>query len=362
MIYDLACVEARAGHADEAFAALEPLTSAGLALDPVADADLASLRADPRWTAFLARFKASRAPLRPEGTELEVPAKLGLVEDLAPEPRTGTVFVSSVRTGEVWRRLDGTWRRWARPGPPGYGAFALGVDPVRRVLHVTVAAVPHAEGFQKSDEGRSALVTFRLDDGRELARHVPPGEGHHLLGDLTVGPDGTVLVSDALAGAVYRLAPGGHSLEPLVPPHTLINPQTPALAEDGRTLFVPDWMLGLFSVPASGGTPQPVLGPPDLVTGGIDGLVTVPGGLLAVQNGIVRPRLVRLWLSADGRKVTRWAVLARGPEIGEPTHVVAWKGAALALLDSGWGRFTDEGTLRPDAPAARPRLLQLDLP
>jgi hypothetical protein len=97
---------------------------------------------------------------------------------VAEEPPDRRVFVSSVRTGEVWRHASGGWRPWVRPAPAGSGAFALGVDAGRRVLHVSVGVVPQTEGYRNADEGRSALVTIRLDDG---ARSSPaasrPGEG-----------------------------------------------------------------------------------------------------------------------------------------------------------------------------------------
>jgi hypothetical protein len=359
--YDLACIEARAGRVDPAFAALTPLASAGLAVDPAEDPDLKPLQGDARWAPLIARFAVGRGPVRTGKYMRPIPPELGLVEDLAEDPRTGAVFVSSVRTGEVWRGVGGAWRAWAHPAAAGSGAFALGLDAQRRLLHVGVGAVPQAEGFQKVDQGRSALVTYRLDDGAEIARRTPPGDGPHLLGDMTITPDGTVLVSDALAGTLYRLAPGRGALESLVPAHAFASPQTPALAPDGTTLLVPDWTLGLFALPLGGGVPQPVAGPDDLVTGGIDGLLAVPGGLVAVQNGIVQPRVIRLWLAPDGRRVTRWTVLARGPELGDPTHVALSRGGALALVDSGWGRFTDDGVLRPAAPPARPALLPLDL-
>jgi hypothetical protein len=359
--YDLACVEARAGNMDRAFAVLGPIAGSGLAVDPAADSDLKPLQADPRWAQLLSRFAAARAPVSAKGAAVEIPAEIGLVEDVAEDARTGAVFVSSVRTGEIWRRAAGKWQAWARPGPPGAGAFALAVDPARGVLHVTVAGVPQTEGFRQTDEGRTALVTYRLADATELARREPPGEGPHLLGDMVIAPDETVLVSDALAGTVYRLRSGGKALEAIVPDHTFASPQTPALAADGKTLFVPDWTLGLFRLPIAGGAPEPVAGPPDLISGGIDGLLAVPGGLVAAQNGIVEPRLVRLWLAPDGRRVTRWAVLAQGPTLGDPTHVVARPGGVLAVAESGWGRFTGDGKLKPDAPPARLRLLQLDL-
>jgi len=359
--YDLACVEARAGRLDLAFAALETVAAAGLAVDPAADTDLTSLRGDPRWAPLLARFAASRATVSPRASSLQVPAAVGLVEDVAEDPRTGAVFISSVRTGEVWRKASGAWRSWARPAPAGSGAFALGLDTARRVLHVSVGVVPQTEGYRKVDEGRSALVTYRLDDGRELARLEPPGEGPHLLGDMTVTPDGTVLISDTLAGTVFRLRGGASSLDPLVPSHVFANPQTPALSPDGKSVLVPDWTLGLFATPLTGGPPEPVAAPADLVTAGIDGLLAVPDGLLAVQNGIVAPRMVRLWLTKDGGRITRWTVLARGPALADPTHVARGRGGVLAVATSGWARFTDDGAPRPGAPPASPGLMRLDL-
>ncbi|HET9155174.1 MAG TPA: hypothetical protein VFN91_00825, partial [Myxococcaceae bacterium] len=110
-----------------------------------------------------------------------------------------------------------------------------------------------------------------------------------------------------------------------------------------------------------GGTPEPVRGPEELVTAGIDGLVSIEGGVLAVQNGIVVPRLVRLWLEPGGRRITRWTVLARGPELADPTHVVVGRRGPLVIADSGWARFTDEGALKPKAPAPRLRIFRLDL-
>ena len=360
--YNLACVEARAGRSEAAFAALGRAVDSGMAQDFRPDSDLASLKGDRRWSALEARQEAQRRPVM-EGTPgLALPAELEIAEDLALDPRTGAVFVSSPRTGEVRRWNGKTWQSWAHPGPEGTGALALGLDPKRRVLQVTTAAMPQVRGAVAGKAVPSELVTLALDDGRVLGRVAPPGpELRHVLGDLTLGADGTVYVSDGLAGAVYRLAPGGSALEPLVPPGTLGSPQTPVLSAGGDRLYVPDYTLGLFVVPTRGGTPVPVSGPPDLMTAGTDGMVAVPGGMVAVQNGIVVPRIVRLWLSADGTRIERWKVLARGPDIGDPTHAALRRSEVVALVDSGWGRFTDDGKIRPDVPASHPRLVRFAL-
>ncbi len=79
------------------------------------------------------RASRPRAPRSAsEAGSSTVPSELGLVEDLAQDPATGAVFVSSVRTGEVWRERDGRWSAWAHPAPVGSGAFALGLDPRRQ--------------------------------------------------------------------------------------------------------------------------------------------------------------------------------------------------------------------------------------
>ena len=97
------------------------------------------------------------------------------------------------------------------------------------------------------------------------------------------------------------------------------------------------------------------------MTAGIDGMVAVPAGWWRCRHGIVVPRVVRLWLSADGTRIDRWKVLARGPDIGDPTHAAVRRSDVLVLVDSGWGRFTEDGKVRPDVPPSRPRLLRFSL-
>ncbi|MGZ6139231.1 MAG: hypothetical protein ACXWLA_01095, partial [Myxococcaceae bacterium] len=119
--YDLGCLEARARHLDRAFEVLQAVSAAGLPNDWAADHDLDALHADPRWTPLLARVEAARAPVAIGGRQTSVPPELGLVEDLAQDPATGAVFVSSVRTGEVWRERGGRWSAWTHPAPVGSG-------------------------------------------------------------------------------------------------------------------------------------------------------------------------------------------------------------------------------------------------
>ena len=66
-----------------------------------------------------------------------------------------------------------------------------------------------AQGKKHPDRVLDAIdATGLRTDGRLLARYSPPEAAQRSLGDMTVGPDGTVYVSDSLAGDIWRLRPG----------------------------------------------------------------------------------------------------------------------------------------------------------
>ena len=85
-----------------------------------------------------------------------------------------------------------------------WGLFGLAVDVPRRRLWATTAATAEVPGLAEQDRGRTALLCYDLDLGVLLRRtELDAGPGAHVLGDLTVGPDGTVYVTDSVGGGVY---------------------------------------------------------------------------------------------------------------------------------------------------------------
>jgi hypothetical protein len=92
-------------------------------------------------------------------------------------------------------------------------------------------------------------------------------------------------------------------------------------------------------------------------------LVLLPA-LLDADGGVSGPVSGRPSAYVEARRAfvrPRWKVLARGPELADPTHVTARRGGVLAVADSGWARVTDDGAVKPGAGPARPRLFRLDL-
>ena len=201
-----------------------------------------------------------------------------------------------------------------------------------------------------------------LASGRLLARYdapAAPGEAGRAFGDLTVGPDGTVYVSDSIAGEIWRLAPGATSLDRLVAPGALGSPQGLVVTADGQRLIVADYSSGLHVVEIATGMVARLPVPANASLLGVDGLIRDGGDLIGFQNGVTPQRVVRLKLDPAATRVEAWTVLAANlPNLEEPTSGVVVGDDLVFIGRSQWTDFTDAGELRrnPPGPAVIVRL------
>jgi hypothetical protein len=77
-----------------------------------------------------------------------------------------------------------------------------------------------------------------------------------------------------------------------------------ALSDDGRTLYIADFAQGIFGYDlAKSQAFELGYNAGNLVLGGIVGMYAYDGTLAIIENGMVPKRVMRLKLSADGRKV-----------------------------------------------------------
>lgn len=357
--YRLAEIEALAGHQPEALHALEGYLRMGGVQDPGEDDSFAALKEDAAFARLRTQAQANAKPIRASSKLLDLPAQDLITEDLAWDKARKQFLVSSVHRRKILSvGLDGRAEDFIGPLDAELGGvFALGLDAKRDRLWASTACMEQAEGFSKAREGRSALLCFRLSDRKLLERVDAPLDGRaHALGDMTVAPDGEVFVSDG-RGALYRHRLGGKALKEVAPGH-FRSPQTPALAKDGRHLFVADYSLGIAWVDLQSEAVTWLEGPDDLALEGIDGLYLHGGDLIAVQNGTSPARLLRLRLSMDGRRIEGWTSLDSG-ELPEPTHGALVDQAFCYLSGAGWERFNDDGSPRKDGPADAPTIRRI---
>ena len=280
-----------------------------------------------------------------------------IAEDVGYDAPRQRFLVSSVRRGAIYSvdRL-GRVTSFISPGARGvWGILALGVDVAHGVLWATTAAFPGAARYTAADSARSALLEYDLVTGMLRRRLVPPDSGPHALGDLTVGPDGTVYVSDGFGGGVYALGPGAPAMHALVPAGTFSSPQTPALDVAHHRLFVPDYAFGIAAIDLVSGRWRWLQHQDSLPLTGIDGLYHVGRDLVAVQNGLTPNRIVRLGLDGQDRIVST-RVLVRAGEGIDLNHALWRAGQLYFIARSGWDRVAPDGAMTHGLAADRPAI------
>jgi streptogramin lyase len=348
-LYNLACAQALTGAAAEAIASLDRVAGMGVILDAAKDDDFATLRGTPGFEAVLAKMTALESPISPGRVAFTLPEKDLITEGIAHDPKSGDFFVSSVHRRKVLRvRPDGRVSEFVTEGQDGLlSAVALAVDERRRSLYVSSAGQPMTKGMRPEEKGRSFVVEYGIEDGKERRRLAPPaGLADAFVSDLGLGADGTLAVSDPQSGRVYVLRPGETSLRVLVASGPLVSPQGLAFSPDGRRLFVADYALGIARVDPRSGAVALLPGPESAALGGIDGLVYARGSLIGIQNGFRPHKVLRLTLADDASRITGARVLERArPDYDEPTLGTLAGDDLFYVATSQYSKVREDGSL-----------------
>lgn len=361
----LATLAARRGDRADALRWLGALAETGIARDVARDTLFAPWRGDSAFRAVAARLEANAAPL----ARAVIADSLGdpalLAEDVAWDAAGRRFLVSSIHRRKIVA-LDRAGRvsDFTAPGAGGvWGLYGLALDAANGLLWATTAAGPECEGYSPADSGRTALLAYDLRTARLKRRvELPRRPARQVLGDLTVGPDGTVYACESLGGAVHRLRRGAAAFETLVAPGEFRSPQGCAVSADGGRLYVADYARGVAAVDLGTGAVGWLPRPYSLSSGGIDGLYRDGDRLLAIQNGPTPKRVLELGLDARGDRIESWRVLEQGSErLGEPNHGVVVGRDFWLIGDSGWDRVGEDGRLRTPPGARSAVLLRLGL-
>lgn len=358
LIYSIARGYDGAGQPQEALRWLRRLDALGFD-DALERADFPSASALADFAALAARFSARAVVRTPSRAAFAIAEPDLLAEGIAHDEKTGRFFISSGAKRKVLEvDRSGQVRDFIVPGTGGiYAVLGLEVDGMRRDLWAASAAAPFMADARPEDAGKAALFRFDVDTGALRSRHELP-RVPALANDLAIAADGSVYVSDSIQGTVYRLAPGQATLEQVVAPETFLGPNGLAMAPDGRHLIVADF-FGLSRVnPATGQITKLTPPQPGPHLGGIDGLVSAPGGLIGIQNLIGRGRVWRIFLGEDGQIRKTSLLEANHPDYENPTTGELCADGFYYLANPHFqGR--GNGPLRP---AAGKKLLVLHLP
>jgi hypothetical protein len=361
-MYALAQIAAQQGERDEALRWLRASVPNGIVRRVAEDSSFAALRGDKEFESLAERLAGNGTPVSRAKLVARLTDPAMLPEDVVYDAPRRRYLVSSIH----WRKIvsvstSGIVEDFIRaPSDDVWGMYGLALDAPRGRLWATTLANRTAAGFAEADSGRSALLAFSVTDGRLLQRIELPRDGApHEFGDVCTGPDGAVYVSDSRAGIVYRVAPGGTTMEKLS--SVLVSPQKPVVAADGRRLLVADYARGIAAITLRTGEVTWLPKPRTLAAGGVDGLQLSGRTLIAIQNGTTPRRVIALELDAAQTRITGWRVLEQASEqLGEPTHGVIVGRDLVFIGNSGWDRVNAREELETPIGAPSPVLLRLE--
>lgn len=287
-------------------------------------------------------------------------------EGLAWSPTSERLFMGGIVAQSVMSvDADGSEPRPFAASPDAWSVFGIAVDDARGLVWATCSAVPQGRILPK-EIGRAGVVAFDLADGavRYSRLTAADDDAAHVFGDLALGDDGTVFVTDTKGGGVFATSINDDALTVVVPPKTFRSVQG-IVWFDPSTLVVADYSTGLHHVrlDAAGGTAEVsiVKASAEADLRGIDGLALSGQSLAAVQNAAQPPRILRLDLSKDAARIESAEIAwTPSPDDGEPT-LATFVGDELWVTQTDrWDRvFDEDGRPRQGIEIAAPVVVRI---
>jgi hypothetical protein len=276
-------------------------------IDPARESLFADLRGAREFQEILTAVREATPAVSHSNVAFKIAEGDLMPESMAYDPKGGRFYFGSMRKGKVVR--------CSASGDCKDFATGLGV-----VLGLKVSG----DGLWvlNNSDRESALIRYDLADARVVRKYAAGGAGHNF-NDLTIASTGDIYLTDTRAGAVWHLANGAGELTKLSGRFESANGI--ALSPDGRLLYVSVFPDGIRVVNLRSGLTMPIARPSDLCLATIDGLYFHDGALVAIQNGFMSPRVVRLMLTRELEGIERFEVLERRNPLfeGVTTGVVA---------------------------------------
>lgn len=343
--------------------AVERFTEIGGALSEAGQQQVSALFAPDRWARVAARMAANAAPLVNSESFAEVPPNLGLIEGIAFVPFGDNIIVSSVTGRSLHLLTDGRWQPYAADErAPGDIPMAM-ESPLGIVFDATTGRLWVASSVvdqtPNAGLGLSGLIGIPSDGGPSEWYAAPAGAQP---GDVALGPDGSVYLSDGAQGAVYVHQPDATGLDRLIEPGRLHSAQGMAVSPDGGALIVADYSYGLARYDFATGALDQLTSDLPVMLDGIDALMEYDGDLIAIRNGSAPHAILRIRIDPAARQILAVEPLERAhPDWGEPTLGAIAGDTLIYIADARWGDFGEGGAPADGAEPRPTHIRTLDL-
>lgn len=321
-----------------AMALLRKVVDADLGFDPSRDPDFAVLRHTREFQAIQDEVRHQTPPVSNSRHIATVSEPDLLPENLAFESAGRTFLLGGTTQNRIVRCSgDGRCIPLVTPGSREHG-YVLGMK-VDNASGTVWAAINTQAG--------ASLREYKIKTGE--VKRTAALAGKHVFNDLVISSAGVVYVTDTSEGSVYQLKPEGSVLRRIAPQHRFTAANGIALSSNERLLYASAWGDGLAAVDLRTGSVEPVRHPDHICLSFIDGLYSVGGNLVAIQNGPMLPRIVRLRLDKLGKRVVSMTILERRNPLFDGITTGVMVGKELYYVANPQTDKADrKGTEKPD--------------
>ncbi|MDR6967442.1 hypothetical protein J2X31_001453 [Flavobacterium arsenatis] len=356
--YNLASAFALNGKSTEAFSVLKQMILANNTVAFEEEPDFEALRNSEGFQ-FIKELKASQ-----NKTIAQSKFKVSLSEkDLHPE----SVFyvsnkklwlASSIRNKKIvsFDVASGKCIDWFVDVK--YSVFAMKADAKEEFLWVATSAIPEMNGFSKEMEGKNEILKIEIATKKIVQRFSV--EGNHVFGDLIVGKNNEVYVSDSAEPLVYKISNDKISVWKDFR-NEAFNLQGITFDENQTKLFIADYLKGIVMIDLKSKSHSWLKFPENATKKGIDGLVFYKNSLIAIHNGVTPIRIVHYKLNKENDKILDFVVLDHNRnEFNEPALASVLENKVYFFANSPW-KLYDKNFVLDTPKLEAPKLFELSL-
>jgi sugar lactone lactonase YvrE len=303
VLYQVAALEARAGHKQQAMDALKKMNATGAGLDP-RSRNFGSLADDPEFKKLKAQIQAANPPVLNARLAYTINEGNLLAEGIAYSAKTRKLYLGSMRK-IVSLSEDGKYEVFVQPATGGLAAvIGIRVDDERGELWAVSNVIK-----DKSPDMVTGLFRFALADGKLIKAYPIESAQQEMLNDVAVAKDGSAYATASVSGALWKVSPSTEQAEKFLPDKSLPDPNGIAATPDGKYLVVAGW-YGITRVDLRTKKTKLLEKPDNIADGCVDGLYLYKSAIIGVQNCVHETgRIMRYETMFDWSKITSAHVL-----------------------------------------------------
>jgi len=358
-MFNLALAETLNGDAEAALQVLNELLAKKVDFGADELEEFALLHELPGWGAYTNAVAELYKPVGEASIAYQHDSPDFIPEGIAAGS-DGELYLGSIRHGKIVRIADDATQLITASDGPHWSVFGMRLADDGLLWFVS-AAISEFSELDEADAGRSGLYALDTNTGKIVVRApLPPTGNKQVLGDLVFDGDDTIFLTDQADGIVYWYSIANNEFSTLVDRGQMGSPQGLVFDQSGSSLYVADYIGGLYRVSLSTGNVERVTPHESTNDYGIDGLYRYKNRLIAIQNGIRPNRVVEFEPSSDGSSIIGSRILAMNlPEFDDPNLGEIVGDNFLFIANSHWPKFDRDGNLPEELTG--PIVLKIDL-